>query len=64
MREMNEKRKGGAGSRLPPCLEDGPCVVLCAGKDSICGYRMASDLGLFRKQFKMCPFFLSNTKFS
>ena len=30
--------------------------VLCVGKDGVCGYRLASDLGLFGKLFKMFPF--------
>lgn len=31
MKEMDEKKKGGAGSRQPKCLEDGPCAV-CRGE--------------------------------
>lgn len=59
---MNEKRKGGAGSRQAKCLA--MLHVLCAGEDNTRGYRLASDLGLCGKQFKMFPFFLSNTEFS
>lgn len=63
VRKMNKKRREVlVESSQHKRLQDRH--VLCAGKDRVLGYRLASNLVLFGKQFKMFLFSLSNMKFS